>query len=613
MLRTELRTNIDKKWEACWPINTLRPLVLLDLISYLLFIKKLGEKQLIAGMHPQPFRGNLNYTKEKTELSWSRFKDLDAQSMHELFTKEKGIPELMKNYGDANLVYSPFVKEPLLLAPTARLLANMIDIIKIMEAEDVNIRASIFEYLLNKGEMVGQNGQVYAPDYVVKLIVALMQPAPEDLIGDPSAGNGSFLVNSAMYIARKNAASGSNLKNDAGANIYKGIECDPIQLRIGAMNMILHGIEYPQLECLNVFGKANFSLREQPTLILSNLFFKDPENRMTVGENTLPMETKRPEIPFLTLILKNLKSGGRVAIIIREIILYSNITEIKTIRRQVIDDHKLEAVISLPAKAGSPFSGACILIFTKPESVATDKVWFYKMEGPDNGINKKESDLTLPGRIDEPYFAGLNNDVPDILNRWDLRDRKFVEEETEKSFYVSVNDIKNNNYNLSFSQYKEMMKERERSQLKPPAENKKKAVRKAPFKRRLSIIGISLLFIFTAVLGSYFLYFKNTNNDLFFFLTRHNVSPDSANGIVDDTALTVKRPVLKEQYAVITRAYFHSLPNEGSRRRVYLNHGNHLVLNPIDEKNGFIYILYTNRRGQITKGWLNKKDLKPLR
>jgi type I restriction enzyme M protein len=445
MLRTELRMNIDKKWEACWPTNTLRPLVLLDLISYLLFIKKLEEKQLPAGIHTQPIRNNLNYSKEKTELSWSRFKDLDPQGMHGLFTKEKGIPELMTDYGNANLMYSLFVKEPLLLAPTARLLANIVDIIKIMEAEDINIRASIFEYLLNKGEMVGQNGQVNAPDYIAKLIVALMQPAPEDVIGDPSAGNGSFLVNSVVYITSKNVASESNLKNDAVANIYKGIECDPIQLRIGAMNMILHGIEDPQLECLNVFSKANFSLREQPTLILSNLFFKDAENKMAVGENSLQMDTKRPEIHFLTLILKNLKSGGRVAIIIREIILYSNITEIKTIRRQVIDDHKLEAVISLSAKAGSLFSGACILIFTKPESVVTDKVWFYKMEAPDKGINKKGTDVTIPDTIDKPYFTGLNNDVADVLNRWELRDRKFVEEETEKSFYVSVADIKNNN------------------------------------------------------------------------------------------------------------------------------------------------------------------------
>ena len=280
--------------------------------------------------------------------------------------KKRDVPDLIKNYGHTNLQYSLFVKEPLLLTPTARLLANMVDIIKIMEAEDSDTRAAIFEYLLNKAEIAGQNGQVYAPDYVVKLIVAMMQPTPEDLIGDPSAGNGSFLVNSAMYIANKNSAAIPNFKNDFVADIYKGIESDLIQLRIGAMNMILHGIEDPKLEGLNVFSKANLSLREQPTLILSNLFFEGTEDKMTAKANTLQTETRRQEIRFLNLILKSLKSGGRAAVIIREIILYDNITEIKTIRQQIIDDHNLEAVISLPGKAGSLFSGACILIFTKP-------------------------------------------------------------------------------------------------------------------------------------------------------------------------------------------------------------------------------------------------------
>ena len=366
VLTAELRTNINKKWEACWPINMLRPLVLLDLISYLLFIKKLEERQLIAGWQTETFRDNLILTGEKDELSWSRFKDMDAQSMHQLFTKEKGIADLIKNYGHTNLQYSLFVKEPLLLAPTAKLLANMVDIIKIMEAEDSDTRAAIFEYLLNKAEIVGQNGQVYAPDYVVKLIVALMQPTPEDVIGDPSAGNGSFLVNSAMYIANKNSTAIPNFKNDFVADIYKGIESDLIQLRIGAMNMILHGIEDPKLEGLNVFSKTNLSLREQPTLILSNLFFECTEDKMTAKANTVQTETRRKEIRFLNLILKSLKSGGRAAVIIREIILYDILTEIKTIRRQIIDDHNLEAVISLPGKAGSLFSGACILIFTKP-------------------------------------------------------------------------------------------------------------------------------------------------------------------------------------------------------------------------------------------------------
>ncbi len=227
----------------------------------------------------------------------------------------------------------------------------MVDIIKIMERKDSDTRAAIFEYLLYKAEIVGQNGQVYAPDYVVKLIVALMQPSSKDVIGDPSAGNGSFLINSEMFIANKNAVSIPNFKNDFATDIYKGIDCDLIQLRIGAMNMILNGIEDPKLKCLNVFSEANLNLCEQPTLIFSNLFFEDVENKTKANANTLQTETGRQEIRFLKFILKNLKIGARVAVIIRENILYDNITEIKTVRQQIIDDHNLEA-ITLPRKAG---------------------------------------------------------------------------------------------------------------------------------------------------------------------------------------------------------------------------------------------------------------------
>ena len=178
------------------------------------------------------------------------------------------------------------------------MLANMMGIIKIMEAEDKNTRAAIFEYLINKAEITGQNGQVYAPDYVVKLMVAMMQPSPEDVIGDPSAGNGSFLVNSAMYIAHKNAAAIPNFKTDFAANMYKGIESDLIQLRIGAMNMILHGIEHPKLESLNVFSNINISIREQPTLILSNLFFEGVEDKAPAGISTSKTNTRTTGNPL---------------------------------------------------------------------------------------------------------------------------------------------------------------------------------------------------------------------------------------------------------------------------------------------------------------------------
>ncbi|MEO8765527.1 MAG: N-6 DNA methylase [Ginsengibacter sp.] len=448
-INAELRANIHEKWEACWPINMLRPLVLLDLMSYLLFIKKIEEKQLSTGEDSDG--------KEKNELSWSTIKELDAQSLHELFTKERGLPDLVKSYSNSNLPYSLFLKEPLLLVPTGKLLINMLAIIKIMDAEDSDTKAAIFEYLLNKAEIVGHNGQVFAPDYAVKLMVSLMQPGPEDIIGDPSAGNGSFFVNSAKYIAYKNPDGVSNSKNDAVPNIYKGIESDLIQLRIGAMNMILHGIENPKIEVLNVFSKTNINLREQPTLILSNLFFESTEEK---AANGVPAETRKPEIRFLDLILKGLKSGGRSAVILREAILYDNKPEIKTIRRHIVDEHKLEAVIALHGKNGSVFSNASILIFSKPETAFTDKVWFYKMEVKE-GLPKKNADSINTTKNEELDYTDEYNGVQDILSRWKNETEETARLRSDKSFYVPADEIKAKNYNLAFNEYRSMVTEPE--------------------------------------------------------------------------------------------------------------------------------------------------------
>jgi type I restriction enzyme M protein len=692
MLTAEVRTNIDKSWEACWPTNSLRPLVLLDLISYLLFIKKLEENKLIPGKQLETF-GDIPVNKiDYGELSWKMLKDLDPQSLHRLFTKEVGIPDLMKSYGNSNRMYSIFVKEPLLLTPTARLLCNMVDIIKLMESEDEGVRALIFEYLINKAEVVAQNGQVYAPDYIVKLMVAMMQPASEDVIGDPSAGNGSFLVNSAMYIADKNSAAFSNLQNDAIANIYKGIECDLVQLRIGAMNMILHGIEDPKLEGLNVFSKTNLSLREQPTLILSNLFFESVEDKKAPvdppAEQGEQAESRRPEIRLLNLIVKNLQRGGRAAVICRENILYDNGAEIKTIRRHIIDDQKLEAVISLPGKAGSLFSNPCIIVFTKPQLGTTNKVWFYKMEPKNKGAVKKDS----------AEYLDENDEATDILARWKNEKEESDRSRTERSFYVPIDEIKNNNYNLSFYEYRKIGQESiyalpetsVNGKKSVPAEEIQKQVEAYAIesseppvragKKYLRLFG-SLLVIGITVASLYFVFSKNKSIDpvspsvpakitaaapqvkqlppvnkvIKKSAETGMLSQDQIKAILKDTAgilhfqnqqgdLAVKtkeakKPAVKFnnvavlvnkvndkpapvaapvedlniRYAVVDTTYFHDQPDEVTKRKSFLDPLNKNILTPIHDQNGYIFIVYTNHFGITSKGWINKKDLKPLR
>ncbi len=695
LLSDELLANINQKWEACWPINMLKPLVLLDLISYLLFIRELKERRLLTGKAGE-ISGNLIHAKELAELSWNGFKDMDAQSMHALFTKEKGLPDLIKSYGRTNRQYSLFVKEPLLLTPTSAMLANMMGIIKIMEAEDKNTRAAIFEYLINKAEITGQNGQVYAPDYVVRLVVAMMQPSPEDVIGDPSAGNGSFLVNSAMYIAHKNAAAIPNFKTDFASNMYKGIESDLIQLRIGAMNMILHGIDHPKLESLNVFSNINISIREQPTLILSNLFFEGVEDKAPAGTSTSKTNTRRHEIRFLNFILKSLKTGGRCAVILRDNILYDIATEIKTIRQQIIDNNKLEAVISLPVKAGSLFSGACILIFTKTGTNITDKVWFYKMETKKREINTGNSDKSNPVKSNIlPCIEGYD-DMADLMARWKNEKEETGKKRTDKSFYVPADEIRTNNYNLNFNEYRKAVKEPEIYSYKEPqvahteplpvninSSEKTPYLKKSlPLPKAVSVkkrFSTVFVLLFVAVLGlvSYFIFFKGGSNNKNVTVAPINnnategkinptettdqstsknslaakkLSSKQIKDILKDTTGFIRfqkatagvpgnikdrrtvpgnssatvlpgkksQPVesgrmLKVQYTVVDTTYFHDKPDERTRRRSYLDPLNKNILKPIDDENGFIYIVYTNRFGRTSKGWINKKDLRVLR
>lgn len=741
VLPPELRTIVDEKWDACWPVSTLKPLALLDLLCYLLFIKKLEEKELITVAATRIPGVNHN---SADELSWSGFKDMDSQNLHRLFTNENGISDLIINYGRTNLQYSTFLKEPLLLTPTATLLFNLVAIIKIMDAEGKNIKAAIFEYLLNKTEIETQNGQIYAPDRIVKFIIDLMQPLEKDLIWDPSMGNGSFLVNSARYIQIKNAEGSNTIDDDIREYNYSGIECDPIQLRIGAMNMILHGIEDPVLKSDHTFDNANLSSYEQPTLVFSNLFFDNNQSGKAVeGTNLLP-QSGRPEIRFLNLILKTLGKGGRGAIIVSDYILSNYTTEIKNIRQQLIDDHKLEAVISLTSRKDSLFSGASIIIFSKLKAGNNDKVWFYKMNAC---IKSIKAHSASPEENNTQEYAEEFDEMAYIIKRWNNVDEQDSEVRTDNSFYVSISEIKNNNYNLCFSEYRKIEKtfkpdfspkipvlnqeiikhssiieefvlqfanfkkltlrcflmirkvssklswplnlDINRLLLKLPERLDaviKKSLLKLRQQVRLVIRKVSPGLIFLALLGIvllsfYFVFSINKNKADTTDANKTNLAPgtpaskegmremipgikrkgilsqEQIRAIIYDTTAIVRfddqssvnlsisqedstdkdllandtddiainkssgreyesesfNNALPTKYIVRDTTFFHNKPDVRSRRKSYLDPLNKNILNPIDDKNGFIYIVYTNHFGRTSKGWINKKDLMPLR
>ncbi len=448
MLAAELRRDIDKKWEACWPVNTLKPLVLIDCICYILFLKKLEDNKLIARTQGAAENKMPCYINDDAELYWSYFRNLDAKNVHILFSKENGITDLLKNYSHTNLPYSNFLKASPLINPSAVLLHNVVEIVKIIESEDSRGRGEIFEYLLHKEEIQTSTGQLYAPLEAIDSIISLVQPHEDEMIFDPSCGNGDFLISVAAHI----------FHNQPGGNVatfftnLAGGDDDPVQLRISAMNMILHGIENFNLFGADIFKASEANITNAPALVISNLYFTNIEKKLsdeTSSTISSAQETGRKDISLLNNILNKLASGGRAAIIIRDYILYNNLPEVKEIRQQLLDGYAIDAVINLPDKPGSAFSGACLLLFHLPVKSNTDNVWFYKMKPPlTNSIAALSPVDTEPAMADPEHLPKNKNTR--IESETSAGGKIILSE----SFFVPLDEIKGNNHILAYNYYR---------------------------------------------------------------------------------------------------------------------------------------------------------------
>ena len=703
MLLAELSKDIDNKWDECWPVNTLRPLVLIDCISYILFFKKLEDDKLISHSQTEPDSRKVFYLNDSQELSWNHIKDLDSKSLYTLFNKENGIADLLKSYSNTNLPYSTFLKPPLLIKPSGVLLFNIVEIIKIIESQNDFNKGAIFEYLIHKGKIQTSLGQEYAPPDVIHAIVSVINPSADEVICDPSCGNGDLLVNIMSYFSKKN----NKLTIDQLSKTIVGLDNDPIQLRIAAMNLILHGIEEPRLSVLDAEENFDFVFRNKAVLVLSNLYFTDIEqqhNDLLVSER----DCKKRDINLLNIILKNLTGESRAAVIVRNYILDSNILpEAKSLRQQLIDNYKVDAIISLPGREGSFFSGASILIFHLSKSA--DTIWFYKMKpsshtsnynivnvnGYLNGVMKSESSETAVYQSLEDNHA--NGKI--VLT---------------ESFCVSAGEVRNNNYSLDINQYKKKIflpqqevtvqklttqlekinpetvtatkflvkkinrfknsgieklqkattlfsKKVNKTILTVHSELQKLNAGKSLMRETLIIISVTvfaLAFSFSALFFSSkpktlsgktkkinpVPAITNTAKKQTKILTRQQIksiledtsgiihvedfASNTSDSLIESLASTVlknktvspknKKHLLvtpastrfiKHKYKVLDTTYFHDKPDKQTARNTYLDPHKKAVLTSLGDSNGFIYIVYTNKTGITSKGWINKKDL----
>jgi type I restriction enzyme M protein len=454
MITGELKSQIDKVWEAFWTGGLSNPLTVIEQMTYLLFIRRLDElqtaKEQKANLLKKPIEEPI-YDDSNQELRWSRFKNMDPEVMHKLFTKQDGIFDFLKNVGIKSTSFSKFMKGANFLISTPRLLAQVVEMLSNINMNNRFENGDLYEYLLSKLSSAGTNGQFRTPRHIIRMMVDMCQPTIEDVICDPSAGSSGFLVGSSEYIREHFEKELFDEKNqDHFQNkMFMGMEFDPTMIRIGAMNMILHGIENPQLSDVDALSEANTSFTEKATLVLANPPFKGSLDRDAVDGKILSVvDSKKTELLFLALILKGLKLGGRAAVIIPDGVLFGSSNAHQQIRKEIIDNQKLQAVISMPSGVFKPYAGVstAVLIFTKTNSGGTNNVWFYDMQADGYSLDDKRNPIET-------------NDIPDIVARFHNLKAETKRTRTDKSFMVPVKDIRDNKYDLSINRYKEVVYE----------------------------------------------------------------------------------------------------------------------------------------------------------
>ena len=457
MITGELKNKIDKIWETFWTGGITNPLDVIEQFTYLLFIKQLDEVEtrreadaMILGFEPDRI-----FSEDEQEYRWSRFKNLgDADIVYKLI-QEKVFPFIKGLHSDNDSAYARYMGDAIFKIPTPGLLSKIIDGIdglNIQEAaEGGDSKGDLYEYLLSKVATAGTNGQFRTPRHIIKMMVEIVKPNPSDTIIDPAMGSAGFLCEAQLYLREhhKDMLLDAELRNHFNNEMFYGNDMDTTMLRIGAMNMMLHGVENPNISYRDSLSEQN-SDEEKYSLVLANPPFKGSLDAESVSASLLKVtKTKKTELLFLALFLRILQKGGRAAVIVPDGVLFGSSKAHKQIRQELVDNNKLQAVISMPSGVFKPYAGVstAILFFTKTGAGGTDKVWFYDMKA--DGLS-----------LDDKRQAVEANDIPDIISRYENLSAEENRQRTEQSFMVPVEEIRDNGYDLSINKYKEIVYEK---------------------------------------------------------------------------------------------------------------------------------------------------------
>lgn len=460
MITGELKNKVDSIWDTIWTGGISSPITVLEQITYLMFMKLLDDNQLKQEANANALgiklknrvfeegicviSENPRVETDYKNLRWHEFHNFEPGAMFNNI--QTYVFPFIKQIGSGkDTAFSRYMKDTVFLIPTAKVLAKVVDGIDSMDMNNKDIMGDVYEYLLGKIAAAGENGQFRTPRHIINMMVQLMKPTLKDKILDPAMGSAGFLLEASNYIT---ANYSRELMRAENAQYYKsgmfsGFDTDQSMLRIGAMNMMLHGVEDPNITYQDSLSGDN-NERNCYTLIMANPPFTGSVFQEEISKDLLALcKTKKTELLFLTLFVKMLELGGRCASIVPDGVLFGSSGAHKAIRQELVENQKLTAVISMPSGVFKPYAGVstAILIFTKTNAGGTDKVWFYDMQADGYSLDDKRSPITA-------------NDIPDIIARFNNLEGEESRERTEQSFFVTKDEIVDNGYDLSINKYK---------------------------------------------------------------------------------------------------------------------------------------------------------------
>ena len=465
MVTGEMKNKIDAIWDTFYSSGITTPLTVVEQITYLLFMKLLDDNQIkkeaLANMTGIKVKNAIfkegnwidveNNNKEVPyeNLRWHVFKNFDTQKMYD--TVRNDVFSFIKQINSGkDSSYSRFMKDAVFMIPSPKFLERIIAGISDLNLTNKDTMGDVYEYILGQMAASGKNGQFRTPRHIIKMMVSLLRPTLQDTICDPAMGSAGFLVESSKYIAENYET--ELLKNENMEHfknsMFHGFDTDPTMLRIGAMNMMLHGVENVDIKWQDSLSEDNKDANEY-SMVLANPPFKGSIDASSIDKSLTEItKTTKTELLFLALFSRILKIGGRCASIVPDGVLFGSSNAHLSVRKELVDNQKLEAVISMPSGVFKPYAGVstAVLIFTKTNAGGTDKVWFYDMKADGFTLDDKRTKIA-------------ENDIPDIIERFSHLENETSRAKTEQSFFVDVEEIRANSYDLSINKYKETIKE----------------------------------------------------------------------------------------------------------------------------------------------------------